>query len=132
MLNRPLRETIWVSWLYVVSCAAAIFATVPFGRRITEYIDLFVDDSVFTIIVVGVFAVLAFYVVRFLIRRNNSSAGYYFWLGVVAVVFCVYAYNLRDNAVETLHFLQYGLLGLLIYRALCHRVRDSSIYCVTE
>jgi hypothetical protein len=130
MLNRPPRESSWVSWLYVVLCAAAIFATVPFGRRITEYIDLFVDDSVFTIIVVGVFAVLAFYVVRFLIRRSNSSAGSYFWLGVVAVVFCVYAYNLRDNAVETLHFFQYGLLGLLIYRALCHRVRDSSIYFI--
>jgi hypothetical protein len=130
MLNHPPRESIWVSWLYVVLCAGAIFATVPFGRRITEYIDLFVDDSVFTIIVVGIFAVVAFSVVRFLIRRGGVSLGSYFWLGAVAVVFCIYAYNLRENAVETLHFFEYGLLGLLIYRALCHRIRDYSVYII--
>ena len=130
MLNHPPREAIWVSWLYVVLCAGAIFATVPFGRRITEYIDLFADDSIFTIIVVGIFAVVAIGVVRFLIQRGGTSAGSYFWLGGVAVVFCVYAYNLRDNAVETLHFFEYGLLSLLIYRALCRRVSDYSVYFI--
>jgi len=128
MLNQPPRESIWVSWLYVVLCAAVIFATVPFGRRITEYIDQYADDSIFTIIVVVIFAVVAFRVVRFLIRQGETSPGSYLWLGAVAVVFGLYAYSLRDNAVETLHFFEYGLLSFLIFRALCHRVRDYSIY----
>ncbi len=128
MLNQPPREAIWVSWLYVVLCVAAIFATVPFGRRITEYIDFFVDDSIFTIIVVGLFAVVAFRVVRFLMRQGETSPGSYLWLGGVAIVFGLYAYSLRDNAVETLHFFEYGLLSFLIFRALCHRVHDYSLY----
>jgi hypothetical protein len=105
----------------VVLCAGAIFATVPFGRRITEYIDLFVDDPIFTIIVVGIFAVVAFGVVRFLIRSGGPGVGSYLWFGGVAVGFCIYAYSLRENAVETLHFFEYELLSFLIYRALFHR-----------
>ncbi len=52
------------------------------------------------------------------------------WLGAVAVVFCTYEYNLRENAVETLHFFEYGLLSLLLYRALSHRIRDTNIYLI--
>ncbi|NKB18941.1 MAG: hypothetical protein GKS01_00205 [Alphaproteobacteria bacterium] len=130
MLNQPPRESVWLSCVYVVLCAVAIFATVPLARAITEFLDQYVDDTIFLVLVFVVFAGAAFCVVRSLIRQSGTSISSYLWLGGVAVVFGTYTYSLRDNAVEALHFIEYGLLSLLIYRALSHRVRDNSIYLI--
>ncbi|NCF37689.1 MAG: hypothetical protein GWP56_15130 [Gammaproteobacteria bacterium] len=37
-------------------------------------------------------------------------------------------YTLREIPEEAIHVSEYGILGLLVYRALTHRVRDFSIY----
>jgi hypothetical protein len=52
----------------------------------------------------------------------------YVWLLAVTAVFVLYTIDLRANPEEAIHFIQYGLLGILVYRALTHRVRDVSIY----
>ncbi|MBK18239.1 MAG: hypothetical protein CMM52_05315 [Rhodospirillaceae bacterium] len=131
MLKQLPREPVWVSWLYVALCAATIFATVPFGRLLTDYINEYFDDWIFIALVVVVFVLTIAAIVRFLILNRGATFWSYFWLAVISIIFCSYAYSLRDNAVETLHFIEYGLLGVLIYRALSHRVRDLSIYPAT-
>ena len=44
------------------------------------------------------------------------------------MIFIGYTIRLSANPEEAVHFLEYGVLGLLIYRALTHRVKDVSIY----
>jgi hypothetical protein len=40
----------------------------------------------------------------------------------------VYIYQLRDIPEEAIHVAEYGVIGILVYRALSHRTRDFSIY----
>ncbi|MGI9430713.1 MAG: VanZ family protein, partial [Myxococcota bacterium] len=39
-----------------------------------------------------------------------------------------YIWQLRDSPVEALHFVQYGVLGILAFRALSQRIPDPSVY----
>ena len=62
-------------------------------------------------------------------RQRPTRYDGYFWLVLVAAVFFWYTPKLKElSPVEAIHFIQYGLLGGLVYRALTHRMRDISIY----
>jgi hypothetical protein len=47
----------------------------------------------------------------------------------VAAIFVVYTIKLgKRNPEEAIHFIQYGVLGVFVYRALTHRLQDVSVY----
>ncbi len=46
----------------------------------------------------------------------------------VAGVFGGWTFHLRTNPEVAMHFVEYGVLGLLIFRAMAHRTRDPAIY----
>ena len=61
------------------------------------------------------------------LRFFGVSAG--LWLLSVAAVSLGYTLELGEKSPEeALHFIQYGVLGVLVYRALAHRRHDTSIY----
>jgi hypothetical protein len=64
----------------------------------------------------------------YLRRLRVASRSSYFWLFATAAIFVGYTIHLRNSPEEAVHFLQYGLLGILTYRALAHRFHDVSIY----
>jgi hypothetical protein len=64
----------------------------------------------------------------YLRRLRAASRSSYFWLFATAAVFVGYTIHLRKSPEEAVHFLQYGLLGVLTYRALANRLHDVSIY----
>ena len=62
------------------------------------------------------------------LRRRELTPSAYWCLLAVVCVFAFTLYQLRSIPEEALHVAQYALLGVLVYRALSHRVRDYSIY----
>ena len=62
------------------------------------------------------------------VRRTRIDRAGPLCLLLVASVYVVYTFQLRSAKIETLHFVLYGILGILLYRALAHRVRDLGIY----
>ena len=54
----------------------------------------------------------------------------YWWLLGILTAFIGYTYYLRNIPAEAIHVWEYGILGLLVYRALVHRVRDYSVYVI--
>jgi VanZ family protein len=70
-------------------------------------------------------AVTVFYVYRIQLGSRTR----YFWLIAVAGIFFFYTLDLgKRNPVESVHFILFGVLGVLVYRALTHRLKDSSIF----
>ncbi len=67
-------------------------------------------------------------VVLLLKRRQKSLSGYAWLLGIAGVVIYLTFYLQSGSAVEAVHFLQYGMLSLLLFRAFAHRINDHSIY----
>lgn len=127
MLDKPPSESERLSWTYAGLFALLIFFTIPFARAVQNYVsDSFGRD--FFLYVVGSVAVAAAYKAFVTVRKRQLGIDAYAWLVVVGSAFAIYTYNLRRNPEEALHFVEYGILSLLIYRALVHRVHDYSIY----
>ena len=123
-LERP-----WVSWLYVVLWSLAIFVTIPLARSLQQFVTEAWGRQVFTyaVIVAIVFA-LGVAIVH-LYRKRTPFSWSYLWLLAVAAVFFCYTIKLgKKSPEEAIHFIQYGFLGILVFRALAHRLHDNTVY----
>lgn len=127
MFIRFPSEREWVSWLYVLLCVAAIFATIPIARRMQEYVAARLGRETFTVVVVSA-TILATAAALSYLRKTGATAINYLWLLLIAVLFVGYTFSLRQHPEEALHFVEYGILAVLVYRALCHRIQDPSVY----
>ncbi len=127
MLDAPPKEPELLSWTYVGLGALLIFCIIPFAREI----QLFFANQFgggFFLYTVGAAVLVLFYSAIINLRRRALPASAYLWLIAVCACFGTYTYALRNNPVEAIHLVVYALLGLLVYRALVHRIRDYSVY----
>jgi hypothetical protein len=127
MLNRPPKEKQWVSWIYVVIWSLIIFVTIPLGLVLQEFVVQRAGSEIVTYAVIATIA-SAIVASAVYLRHVAASGKRYIWLLAVGAIFIGYTIKLGEIPVESIHFIQYGLLGVLIYRALTHRIRDISIY----
>lgn len=131
MLDTRPEESEARSWFYVVTWSLIIFVTVPFARAIQAYVSTTWGRDYF---IYGVFlAITAFLLYSFRtlkIRRQHATLGGYLWLLGITAIFVIYTIHLRSIPEEAMHFVQYGILSLLVYRALTHRISDNGIYIV--
>lgn len=129
MFDRPPREPEWLSWLFVVAWSAAIYATIPFTRLLTNYVGDVWGRDAFTYGVIAVIVLAALLALVGLLRRPRTSPGGLLWLLAIAAVMIGLTLWLGGTSPEeALHFVQYGPLGLLLFRAYVHRIRDAGIY----
>ena len=127
MLDAPPKEPELLSWTYVGLGALLIFCITPFAREIQLFLENQFGGELFLYIVwMAVLVVCSLATIN--LRRRGLPASAYVWLIAVCACLGTYAYALRNIPVEAIHLVQYGLLGLLVYRALVHRIRDYSVY----
>jgi len=122
----PARE--WVSWLLVAAWSLVIFATIPLARAIQRSVREAFGEQVFLYLVLVTTLAALLVALRYLRGLGSISLVRTAWLVGVAAVCAGYAFSLRRAPSEAVHFLQYGVLGLLAFRALTHRLRDPGIY----
>ncbi len=129
MFERPPREREFLSWAYVVLWSGLILVTVPFVREGADYVRGKWGGEAFTYGVTAIVILVAGAGVALLLKRRRSSVAGYAWLLGIAGLIVYLTFGLRAGSPEeAVHFLQYGMLSLLLYRAFTHRVRDYSIY----
>lgn len=129
MFQSPPREKEVTSWLLAVLWASVIFCTVPFARTIQHWFDVHCGGGSLRWISIAIIAAAAVFTVLRLVRRLRELP----WIRVVivlavAAVFIFLSLKLMKTPSEAVHFIEYGLLGLLIFRAFSHRQRDILIY----
>lgn len=129
MFERLPREREWLSWLYVVLWAMVIFLTIPFVRDVTNYVNNEWGRETFTYGVSVIVVLVAAPTLVFLVKRPQAKLVNYASLLGIAGLFIHLTFELgAGSPVEAVHYLEYGVLGVLIYRAFTHRIRDYSIY----
>lgn len=116
-------------WLWVLLCSLAIFATIPLARSIQKIVEETVGREYFgyaVIVSVGVcFSALLYWLIsRSLIKESSR----FVWLTLIAGVYVYVTIQLWSNPEEAIHFLEYGLLSYLVFRALVVRISDGTIY----
>lgn len=130
MFSSPPREKEWVSWLYVVLWTLLIFATVPLARSLSEFVREHWGRETFTSLVLAALVLALGLAALVLVRSRTASKANYFWLGLVGFTYAAYTLHLWNAPEEALHFIEYGVLSILAFRALSHRNRDPSIFII--
>lgn len=129
MSTQPSHAREAKAWLAVVGWSLLIFVTIPVANAIQAWIAGVWGPELFIYGVAAVVVASALGVARGMVRRGSPTgvAGY-LWLTGIAAVFAAYVWALPGNPVESVHFVEYGVLGALLYRALRHRIRDATVY----
>ncbi|HMP77212.1 MAG TPA: VanZ family protein [Kiritimatiellia bacterium] len=128
MFQSPPRGRAAASWIAFALWAMAIYATVPFARAIQRWADQQWGPGALRWISIALIVLGAVAVCIQLQRRVKHLP----WpriavvLGVCAV-FVWMATTLMQTPAEAVHFVEYGVLSLLAFRALAHRDRDPLI-----
>ena len=130
MLDYPPTENERRSWLYAGLWSLLIFLTVPLARAIQAYISAHWGRNFFLYGVIAIIVLVLIASLLLLNRKRTATAMNQFWLISIATVFIVSTIQLRSNPEEAVHFVQYGVLSILVYRALTHRITDYGVYFV--
>jgi len=129
VLLRPVKEKPWFSWLLVALWAAAIFFSIPLARRMQQLVADTVGRNVFGYTVIVAVVLGCLYGLTYLYhRRRDVKLRQFLWVAGVGATYLAYTARLWANPEEALHFIEYGALSLLIFRALTHRFLDPLIY----
>jgi hypothetical protein len=107
----------------------AIFVTIPLARTIQRCVAQNWGSQIFTYAVLGVITAGLVAGLICISRGRSLLFRDSFWLMAVAIIFSGYTLKLgQGSPEEAVHFVQYGILGILLFRALSHRVHDPAIY----
>jgi len=130
-MSDPKIMKVWISWLLVFLCILAIFLVVPTARAIQKFVTVRWGRSLFGYSVLIV-TLSAFFILLYVLffRLKIRSLSNYIWLSLIAGLYFYFTLRLWPTPEEAIHFLEYGLLGYFLFRALSFKIKDNSIYLV--
>lgn len=119
----------WKLWLWVFLCSMGIFTTIPIARNLQKFVYNTVGREFFTYVVLFVVCIgLAILLYFFIFKLKVKRASQYIWLFLCAGLFIYFTVKLKAHPEEAIHFLEYGLLSYLLFKALSYRIQDWTIY----
>jgi hypothetical protein len=108
---------------------AVIYATIPFVRAVREwFVGRWSDQWITAGVIAVVAAVAVVGLVRHRARGSDVSRTGLLWAVVITMLLVWWAWRLRARPEEAVHLLEYGLLGVLLHRAVAPRIRDASAF----
>jgi hypothetical protein len=116
-------------WLPVGAWVFVLYTSIPFVRRLRE---LFVAHWSPALIGYGVIATVLLATAGALVSMRRSprplTAADVVWLLGVGATLVLWTNHLMGQREEAIHFLEYGLLGFLLFRALQPQIQDVSVF----
>jgi VanZ family protein len=115
--------------MWVALCILSIFIIVPIARSVRNFVEKHLSADFFgysVICVVCIAFLTGIYLLWF--RLKIRAFPNYLWFAVIACAYIFFTFKLWERPEEAVHFLEYGLLGLLLFRALRHHIHDKSVY----
>jgi len=106
-----------------------VFVSIPYARVVRDFIAdnfsrNFFGYFVFAVIAAG-FLSAVFFITTGSITKNKKK---YLWLGCVTAAYCYGTLKLWKCPEDAIHFITYGVLSCLLFRALSFHIQDISIY----
>jgi len=116
-------------WLPVAIWIAVIYTTIPLTARLSRWFADRWDSKLLTWLVIAVLIGGVAGVAAVLGRHRRSlRSGAALWIVTVAAVLALWAYSLRRSPEEAVHLPEYGVLAILLWRALRPTVPDVMVF----
>ena len=129
MFQSPPREGRLGSWLLLGAWTALVFSAVPWARPVLRVFDVRWGSGVIRWWVLAIIVLSACVAAIHVHRQMRSlTAGRVAWLAGAVGGFVYFVLARMQAPGEALHFLEFGVLGLLAFRALSHDLRDGLVY----
>lgn len=122
------KTRVLVDWIAVLTAYSLVLLIIPLSNILFGYLGAETVDAGLNLVINLLIAAVFFCLLVYLIKRGKkSSFASYLWL---AVFFIISIYFLAQVQVtrDRLHFLGYGILSLLLYRALRHNIGTKMLY----
>jgi len=118
-----------LAWGGAALCVLAIFLTVPFARAIQSFAFKRAGRHFFSFLLLVLVAAAgagaaAYLVFRLRIRRPVR----YLWLAACGAAYIFLTVKYWSGAVEAAHFIEYGALGALLFRAWRFSIPDDGVF----
>ncbi len=124
-----MKKSPLLSWLWVILCIASILTIVPLARSIQNFVTRWLGRSAFGyFVLLSVTLFLTFVVWLLFFRLKVRRISNYLCLAAVGFAYIYFTLKLWAHPEEAVHFLEYGLLSFLLFRALRNHFSDISIY----
>ena len=119
------------AWWAVVAWTLFIYATIPLARALQAWVYDHLGRNTF-LVVVGLTLLAGLTAALHAVRHqaHPASPSARAWLWGVALVLAAGTWHLRRGPEEAMHFVQYGVLSVLLYRALRTRYADAGLYVI--
>ncbi len=116
-------------WLPVVLWIAVIYTAIPLTRALSRWFADHVGLAVVTWLVIGTLVAGAAGGAALAIRRlGRLRSGSLPWLIAVVGILALWALSLRRSPEEAVHLPEYGVLAVLLWRALRPTVPDANVF----
>ncbi len=123
-MDSPIRR-----WLPVVMWVLVIYTTIPFVRVLREWYVARWDPASIGWAVAAILVCAAVVALVFLMRQTQPASRHdVVWIVVSAAIFVAWTFSLRRSPEESVHFLEYGVLAVLIHRALRPSIRSALVF----
>ncbi len=125
------RRREFFAWFWVFLCVLGIFLIVPLARLIQDFVSKNLGRSAFgyfVITITALFSLLSglFLYFRLKIRKLTN----YLWLSLIAFAYFYLTLRLWKRPEEAIHFIEYGLLGFLLFKALSLKLKDEGVFLI--
>jgi len=121
-----------LAWLWVGLCTLSIFLIIPIARVIQKFVSDHFGLKFFIYFVIGVAGTVFFILIgRAFFRLKIRIVSQYIWLILCAGTYIYMTLDRWSSPVEAAHFLEYGLLGYLLFKAFRFSIPDKSIYFIS-
>ncbi len=116
-------------WLPALAWLGLILSSVPLSRSVQELVRDSVGRQAWLVVVLVILALALVATAVLGLRRLGRVAWWRLpWLLLTAGAYGGYSWHLRQAPEEALHFVEYGVLGLLIFRALRPSLPDRLLF----
>jgi hypothetical protein len=106
-----------------------IYATVPFVRSVRDaFVARWPAELIAYAVITVVLGCTAAAIVILRRSRPHLGGADLFWLVGVTAIIVMWTRNLMDQPEETVHFIEYGVLGVLLYRVFDDLLPDPTVY----
>ena len=127
MISAPPNEREWLSWTFVAVWALVLLATLPLAPLVMRAVERHTGKWIAVVLVVVIVVVFLVVASRRLIQAGHAAPSQLVWLAAAAAIVIALT-STSKTPIEGFHFIQYGVLGALAFRAFAHRTRDLSVY----